>query len=145
MMLIAWSYGAALLSESSKTFGLTVSSLARSFPYRVQTFPILTIYLSIKSLASIAVAQLSDLSEISEWKTLLHVRVSNWLMSNTSTLGAPGVIVKVDEAKFGKRKYNKGSYREGQWVLGTVNRICTSHCSHTTSPNTSLDTTWIHR
>ena len=104
MMLIAWSYGAALLSESSKTFGLTVSSLARSFPYRVQTFPILTFYLSIKSLASIAVAQLSDLSEISEWKTLLHVRVSNWLMSNPSTLGAPGVIVKVDEAKFGKRK-----------------------------------------
>jgi hypothetical protein len=32
------------------------------------------------------------------------------------------VIVELDEAKFGKRKYNKGAYREGQWVLGGVDR-----------------------
>ena len=43
----------------------------------LQTFLMLTFYLSIKSLTSIAVAQLTDLSDniVSEWKILLHVRV----------------------------------------------------------------------
>ena len=85
---------------------------------------------------SIAVAQLTDLSEntISEWKILLHVRVSNWLMANPSTLGGPGVTIELDEAKFGKRKYNKGSYRNGQWVLGAVDRN-TGQCFLLPCPN----------
>ena len=56
------------------------------------------------------------------WKILLHVRVADWLMANPTTLGGLGVIVELDEVKFGKRKYNKGAYREGQWVLGAVDR-----------------------
>ena len=42
----------------------------------LQTFLMLIFYLGIKSLASIAVAQLTDLSEdtVSEWNILLHVR-----------------------------------------------------------------------
>ena len=40
------------------------------------------------------------------------------MILNPAPLGGPGVIVEVDEAKFGKRKYNKGSYRERQWVIG---------------------------
>ena len=78
----------------------------------LQTFLMLIFYLGIKSLASIAVAQLTDLSEdtVSEWNILLHVRVADWLMTNPTTLGGPGVIVELDEAKFGKHKYNKGSY-----------------------------------
>ena len=74
----------------------------------------LTFYLSLKSLTSIAVAQLTDISEntVSEWKILLHVHVADWLMANHTTLRGPGVIVELDEAKFGKRKYNKGAYRE---------------------------------
>ena len=31
-------------------------------------------------------------------------------------------MVGVDEAKFGKRKFNKGGYREGMCVLGEVDR-----------------------
>ena len=42
--------------------------------------------------------------------------------SNAKPLGGPGKIVEIDEAKFGKRKYNKGAYREGMWVLGGVDR-----------------------
>ena len=59
----------------------------------LQKFLMLIFYLSIKSLTSIAVAQLTDLTEntISEWKILLHVQVSNWLMANPSLLGGPGV------------------------------------------------------
>ena len=88
------------------------------------TFVRLIFLLSIKGLSSIAISQLTGLSEntIADWRLLLHTRISDWLCNNPFPLGGPGVIVELDEAKFGKRKYNKGSYREGQWVLGAVDR-----------------------
>ena len=64
-------------------------------------------YLSVKSLTSIAISQLIGVSEntISDWRILLHTRVADWLVANPSPLGGPGIIVEMDEAKFGKRKY----------------------------------------
>ena len=60
---------------------------------------------------------------ISDWRILLHTRVADWLVANASPLGGPKIIVELDEPKFGKRKYNKDDYREGQWVLGGVDTI----------------------
>jgi len=37
-------------------------------------------------------------------------------------IGGPGVVVEVDEAKFGKRKYHRGHRVDGVWVLGGVER-----------------------
>ena len=84
----------------------------------------LVFYLSVKSLTNVAISQLTGVSEntISDWKAVLHTRVADFLVANPSPIGGPGVIVEMDEAKFGKRKYNKGAYREGQWVLGAVDR-----------------------
>jgi hypothetical protein len=33
-----------------------------------------------------------------------------------------GVVVEIDESKFGKRKYHKGRQVEGQWVFGGIDR-----------------------
>lgn len=41
-------------------------------------------------------------------------------------IGGPGVIVEMDESKFGKRKYNRGHRVEGNWVWGCVERIVDS-------------------
>ncbi|CAG8708509.1 11650_t:CDS:2, partial [Ambispora leptoticha] len=34
----------------------------------------------------------------------------------------PGIIVEIDESKFGKRKYNRGYHVEGVWIFGGVER-----------------------
>ena len=98
----------------------------------------LVFYLSIKSLANVAISQIIGVSKntISDWKTLIHTRVADFLVSNPSPLGGPGVVVEMDEAKFGKRKYNKGAYREGQWVLGAVDRS-NGNCILLPCPNNS--------
>ena len=38
-------------------------------------------------------------------------------------IGGPGIEVQIDEAKFGKRKHNRGHRVEGTWVFGGVERI----------------------
>ena len=38
----------------------------------------------------------------------------------TGLIGGPGRIVQIDEAKFGRRKYNRGRWIEGHWVLGLI-------------------------
>jgi hypothetical protein len=35
-------------------------------------------------------------------------------------IGGPGIIIEVDESKFGRRKYNRGHRVEGVWVMGGV-------------------------
>ena len=37
-------------------------------------------------------------------------------------IGGEGIIVEIDESKFGKRKYHEGHHVEGVWVVGGVER-----------------------
>lgn len=37
-------------------------------------------------------------------------------------LGGENHVVEIDEAKFGKRKYNRGRRVKGQWVFGGIDR-----------------------
>ncbi|OQS55483.1 hypothetical protein EHP00_1925 [Ecytonucleospora hepatopenaei] len=38
------------------------------------------------------------------------------------TIGGEGIIVEIDDSKFGKRKYNRGHKVDGVWVLGMVEK-----------------------
>ena len=41
---------------------------------------------------------------------------------NYSQIGGEGIIVEIDESKFGKRKYHKGKKVDGVWVFGGCER-----------------------
>lgn len=43
-------------------------------------------------------------------------------IEESTKIGGEGVIVEIDESKFGKRKYNRGHRVEGVWVFGMVER-----------------------
>jgi len=56
------------------------------------------------------------------WNAFCQDVVIDDIMRIKIQIGGPGKTVEVDESKFGKRKYNRGHYVEGQWVFGGVER-----------------------
>jgi hypothetical protein len=46
--------------------------------------------------------------------------IKNLVIAIDYFIGGPGVLVEIDESKFGKRKYHRGHRVEGVWVVGGV-------------------------
>lgn len=57
-----------------------------------------------------------------DWSSYCREVCVQWSLDHSQRLGGPGKIVEIDEAKFGKRKYNRGRRIEGQWVFGGFER-----------------------
>jgi len=57
-----------------------------------------------------------------DWAMFCREVLYHGMIKNKQKLGGPGVVVEIDESKFGKRKYNRGHIVEGQWVFGGVER-----------------------
>ena len=58
-----------------------------------------------------------------DWFNFCRELCAVYMDDNASEkIGGVGKVVEIDESKFGKRKYNRGRMREGQWVLGGVER-----------------------
>lgn len=43
-------------------------------------------------------------------------------LQHSNKIDGPGCIVEIDEAKIGKRKYNRGRLVDGHWILGMIER-----------------------
>ncbi|KAI5152418.1 hypothetical protein ENBRE01_2815, partial [Enteropsectra breve] len=58
--------------------------------------------------------------------SLVIKKLKNKLISNfwlhTEQIGGAGIVVEIDESKFGLRKYHKGHHVEGVWVFGLVEK-----------------------
>ena len=50
------------------------------------------------------------------------------LAKNPYKIGGPGIVVELDESKFGKRKDNRGKKVKGAWVFGGVERTKLAGC-----------------
>lgn len=48
--------------------------------------------------------------------------VTSHLDSTDFLIGGEGIIVEIDESKFGRRKYNRGHRVPGVWVVGGIER-----------------------
>ncbi|XP_071575579.1 uncharacterized protein [Temnothorax nylanderi] len=65
--------------------------------------------------------QLSEPSVI-DWVSFCREVCIYWAKKNSTKLGGPNKIVEIDEAKIGKRKYNRGRIIEGKWIFGGYKR-----------------------
>lgn len=66
--------------------------------------------------------------------------VADSLEETDFCIGGPGIVVELDESKFGKRKYHRGHRVEGAWVLGGVERTPERRIFLVEVPDRSLQT-----
>lgn len=58
-----------------------------------------------------------------DWINFVREVMEHWAIQNSvEKIGGPGIIVEIDEAKFGKRKYNRGRIISREWVFGGIER-----------------------
>jgi transposase-like protein len=54
--------------------------------------------------------------------TKLSGSIQHYFYQKDTKIGGQGIIVEIDESKFGKRKHNRGRHVEGVWVIGAAER-----------------------
>ena len=83
-----------------------------------------------------------------DWSSFCREVCVYWLEKCSQVLGGSGVVVEIDEAKFGRRKFNTGRIIDGTWVFGGFERG-TKNCFLVPVPSRGSDVllevikTWI--
>lgn len=76
---------------------------------------------------------------IVDWYNFCREVCVEVLIKDSELIGGPGIVVEIDESKFGKRKYNRGKRVEGCWVFGGIERG-TGRCFFTRVADRSAET-----
>ncbi|KAG1664800.1 hypothetical protein GQR58_019668 [Nymphon striatum] len=63
-----------------------------------------------------------------KWFNLIRGICERCLIEHPARIGGPGMVVEIDESKFFHRKYHRGRWTNGHWVLGMIERG-TSECA----------------
>jgi transposase-like protein len=104
-----------------------ISLFANSFFSRLKT-PLCKVlqvgYLWLIKCPSGGIAAYTGVHKQTTADLLLYYRqlVASSLNEEDTRIGGEGVVVELDESKFGKRKYHRGHRVEGVWVFGGVER-----------------------
>ena len=59
---------------------------------------------------------------VNDWFSFCREVIDYYCLENSQPIGGPDKVVEIDEAKFGKRKFNCGRVVEGQWIFGGIER-----------------------
>lgn len=57
---------------------------------------------------------------LTDYSNFIREICTDYVKENCMKIGGPNVIVQIDEAKFGRRKYHRGRIIEGQWIFGGI-------------------------
>lgn len=57
-----------------------------------------------------------------DWSSFCREVLLTHYLTRHDKLGGQGVVVEIDESKFGKRKHHRGRRVDGQWVFGGYER-----------------------
>lgn len=66
--------------------------------------------------------EITSTETVVDWYTYCMELCCQVVAQQSTKIGGPGYTVEIDEAKFGKRKYNRGRLVDGVWVFGGVCR-----------------------
>ena len=58
--------------------------------------------------------------KLQRWEKAVRDLVATVVCHDHVMIGGEGIVVEIDESKFGKRKYNRGHRVDGSWVFGGV-------------------------
>lgn len=69
-----------------------------------------------------------------DWIKLIREVCGTWLLDHPIAIGGEGRTIAVDESKFFHRKYHRGRYTDGHWVLGGIDVDDHTQCFLQTVP-----------
>ena len=75
-----------------------------------------------------------------KWLKKVQEMIAEIVRYDHEMIGGPGVVVEIDESKFGKRKYNKGHRVDGCWVFGGVELTPERRCFAVVVPDRKANT-----
>lgn len=90
-----------------------------------QLCKIITYYLTLAPPHQQFIMQQLGLSSrtVIKWSNRIRDALFHWCDEHQShQIGGPGIIVEIDEAKFGHTRYQRGRRVKGQWVFGGYER-----------------------
>ena len=65
---------------------------------------------------------------ITSYMNFFRELIVDTLEDDNHVIGGEGIIVEIDESKFGKRKYYRGRRVDGVWILGGIERTNEKRC-----------------
>lgn len=65
---------------------------------------------------------------VTSYMNFFRELVIDTLQDDNNIIGGEGIIVEIDESKFGRRKYHRGRIIEGVWVFGGIERTKEKKC-----------------
>ena len=78
--------------------------------------------------------------KVATWLKRVQEMVAETVRYDHEMIGGPGIVVEIDESKFGKRKYNRGKRVEGCWVFGGVELTPERRCFAVVVPDRTRET-----